>query len=348
MGRMSEWRRAAQLCCFLVVLIAAALRAGQPDSVNVGAVDFFGTLGIDVAAIREAMPLHAGDTMAEAKAADVKHAVITAVRRSAGAPPTDISTICCDPAGRLLIYIGLPGRNARTLPHLPPPSGSTCVPDAGAQLYDRAMAALQKALEAGDTAEDTSRGYALAHHPEYREAQLALRRYAVAHGSRLRRALRECADAENRAAAAHLLGYASRSRAQIATLVRAANDADGTVRNNAVRALWVLVSARDRTAATKIPAAPFIAMLNSGAWEDRNKAGLLLSALITPKASSALADLRSRAMESLVEMARWQDAGHARPYRVLLGRLAGLDDARVNELISAGEVEAIIRAAERR
>jgi hypothetical protein len=348
MGSPHRSHGATSLCRCLVVLSVPVVCAAQPDSLQVGAVDFFGTAGIDLTSIRAAVPLHPGDTIAMANAADVKRRVTAAVTRAGGAPPTGVSTVCCDPAGRLLIYIGLPGHNVRTVAYLPPPSGSSCVPDAGVQLYDRAMAALQKAIEAGDTAEDMSSGYALAHHPQYRDAQLALREYAVAHGPLLRTALRGCGRAENRAAAAQLLGYASRSRAQIDALVRAARDSDAAVRNNVVRALWVLASSRDPTTVAMIPSAPFIEMLSSGVWEDRNKAGLLLSTLITMTSANALADMRRNAMDSLVEMARWQDAGHAYPYRVLLGRLAGFDDRRLNELISAGEVQAIIDAAQRR
>jgi HEAT repeat protein len=330
-----------------VLLALPLLCAAQPDSLEVGAIDFFGASGMDLASIRAALPIGPGATISKANAASMKTGVDAAVTRVAGAPPTDVSIVCCNPGGHILIYIGLPGKNVRTISHLPPPSGSSCLPSAAVRLYERDMNALQKAVQAGDTAEDTSGGYALSHYPEYRDAQLALRKYAVAHGSLLRSALRGCASAQNRAAAAQLLGYAVRSRAQVDALVRAANDSDASVRNNAVRALGVLASFRSRKTAQMIPAGPFIAMLNSGTWEDRNKAGLLLSALITQKRSNMLAAVRRDAMDSLVEMARWQNRGHADLYRVLLGRVAGLDAARLNELISAGDVEAIIDAARR-
>ena len=63
----------------------------------------------------------------------------------------------------------------------------------------------------------------------------------------IRSALDDCPQPQNRAAAATLLGYANRSRAQIDALVHAANDTDRVVRNNAVRALGVLASAQSRT-----------------------------------------------------------------------------------------------------
>lgn len=344
--RLPTCLRPLWLC--LVTLSAPSLCVAQADSVQVGSLDFFGTAGIDVASIRAAMPLHPGDTIAPDDAAALKARVNTAVARLAGAPATDVSIVCCDASGRALIYIGLPGKNVRARSHLPPPAGSSCLPEVALRLYDRATDASQAAIQAGDTAEDHSNGYALSHHPAYRAAQLALREYAITHASLLRAALAGCARPGDRSAAAQLLGYANRSPAQIDALVRAANDSDRAVRNNAVRALWVLASGRSRAEIARIPAAPFIAMLNSATWEDRNKAGLLLSALATRRHSNTLADLRRNAMDSLVEMARWDDPGHAYAYRVLLGRLAGFDDVRVNELISTGKVETIIEAAQRR
>jgi hypothetical protein len=320
----------------------------QADSVQIGSLDFFGTAGVDVAAIRAAIPVREGDTIASDKSAELKARVSTAVAGVTGRPATDVSVVCCDRSGRALIYVGLPGTNARNVRHLPSPTGAVCLPAAALRLNDGATDALQKAIQAGDTAEDVSRGYALSHNPEYRDRQLALREYALEHERQVRSALRQCAQANNRAAAAQVLGYANRSRAQIDALVRAANDPDRNVRNNAVRALAVLASAHSRAEIARIPARPFIAMLNSATWEDRNKAGQLLSALLVRADAAALADIRRSAMDSLVEMARWRDHAHADAYRRLLGILAGLDDHRLNELVAAGEVETIIAAARRR
>ena len=45
-----------------------------------------------------------------------------------------------------------------------------------------------------------------------------------------------------------------------------------------------------------------------------------------------LAELRSRALPSLFEMAQWQSPGHAFAYRAILGRVAGLDEAQIEKL----------------
>jgi len=343
---MASLLRAIGTCVIAVVVAAAA--TAQPDTIAIGSIDFFGTTGVDVAAVTAALPVRAGDTIAPDTSKDVKQRIVEAVTRAAGTPPSDVNLVCCDARGSAMIYIGLPGRNVREVPHRPAPRGEACLTADAMRLSAGAWDAMQKAITSGDAAEDFSTGYAVSHYPEYRKVQLAMRDYALAHEAAIRAALSGCADAEQRAVAAQLLGYANRSRAQIDALVGASRDPDPTVRNNAVRALGALASAKTQSYATRIPAAAFIPLLNSGTWEDRNKAGLLLSALIKAGDKSLLDQLRGSALDSLIEMARWHDPGHADVYRLLLGRLAGLDERRLNELVAAGDVETIVAAAQRR
>lgn len=336
------------ICRSVVALAIAAAATAQSNATTIGAVDFFGTTGVDVGAVRGAVPVRVGDRIAPDTLDDLHQRIIDAVTRAAGARPTDVHVVCCDARGSTMIYIGLPGRNVRDVPHRAAPGGNACLAADAMRLDERASDAVQKAIASGDATEDFLNGYALSHHPEYRQAQLAMRDYAVAHDASIRAALGDCADAEQRAAAAQLLGYAKRSRAQIDALVAASSDPDRTVRNNAVRALWALASAKTRSDAAAIPAAAFIPLLNSGTWEDRNKAGLLLSVLIKAGDRSLLDQLRASALDSLIEMARWHDRGHADSYRALLGRIAGLDEARLNELLDAGDVDKIVAAVQRR
>jgi hypothetical protein len=115
------------------------------------------------------------------------------------------------------------------------------------------------------------------------------------------------------------------------------------MRNNSVRALGVLASSSERVSAW-IPAEDFARMLNSGVWTDRNKAGLLLDVLSRRRDRRLLRVLRSQALESLVEMARWRDAGHASYARMILGRIAGIEEVRLQQLADSGKVEEIINA----
>ena len=47
-------------------------------------------------------------------------------------------------------------------------------------------------------------------------------------------------------------------------------------------------------------------------------------------------------------MARWQDAPHATVYRLILGRIAGIEESRLVELANGTGVEEIIAAAKKK
>ncbi|HTI39589.1 MAG TPA: hypothetical protein VL484_18650 [Vicinamibacterales bacterium] len=330
------------LACLLCT--AAASARSKSDSIVIGAIDFFGTSGVDLAGVRAALPFKSGDALNEADFDLLKIRINPVVTAHTGKPVTDVSGVCCDDQHRLLLYIGLAGRNSRAVRREKPPKGKSCLEQAARDLYGQAIDAMQKAIDAGETAEDHSQGYALSENAGFRARQLAMRDYAVGHEPLLETALSGCRVPEDRQAAAHLLGYADQSHASIQALVEASHDSDATVRNNAIRALWVL-AASGQPAGRWIPASPFVAMLNSATWEDRNKAGLLLSALTERKDPALLRDLRREAMESLVEMARWHEASHAMPYRFLLGRIGGIDEERLGHLVADGKVEEIVAAA---
>jgi uncharacterized membrane protein len=323
---------------------------GSPysQSARMGAIDFFGTSGIDVQKVRSALPVLERAEVSQDQMPSIRDQISQAIATTVGHPPTDIASVCCDAQQNILIYVGLGGNNSARFSLLSAPKGSTCLPRQALTLYDQAMDAVKHAVEnGGDVSEDDSHGYALANDATLRAKQVAMHEYAVAQARIIEGALHDCGKPEHRQAAAELLGYATKSEAQISALVRASRDADEEVRNNAIRALGVLAQSNPTTA-TQIPADGFIEMLNSGRWTDRNKAGLLLMALTGAHPLQLLEQLRAQALSSLIEMAQWRDAGHAYPYRVMLGRIAGFDDARTEQLIQSGGVGEIVAAARNR
>jgi len=343
-GRAPVSTLAVATVAVAIVLVGVAIAwSEEPSSTTrIGVVDFFGTSGVDVAAVRRRLPLRAGDTLEESRFEELQQKIQAAVEAVVHRSPTDVAGVCCDAHGGWLLYIGLAGSNHHPATHQPVPSGSACLPATAVDLYTRAVDANMKAAQKGDTAEDDSQGYALGNDPDLRQAQLALRDFAVKNAGPIRAALRDCSLAENRQAAAALLGYADRSAEQTAQLVQSANDADALVRNNALRALEVLAAT---PAGAGMQADALVGMLNSGSWTDRNKAGLLFMRLTERRDPHLRSVLAHQALASLVEMARWQDAPHALPYRLILGRIGGIEEKRLLELTSSGKVETIITAA---
>lgn len=328
----------------LVLALALAAQAFSQDrSVAVGHIDFYGHAGLAPDRLRAALPVREGDRLSpEAKEQTVDR-IKQAITQAAGRAPTDVATICCDDRGRLVIYVGLPGASVRQIRYNPAPRGSARLPPAAIKAYREADQAWSDAMRRGVYGEDDSRGYALSLDPEARAKQLALHTYAARHAARVRRVLESARDAGQRRIAAEVLGYAGLSRAQVRALARAGRDVDDGVRNNALRALGVLARSSARAAAL-IPADGFVEMLNSGTWSDRNKSAGLLSTLTARRDPQLLGLLRARALSSLVEMARWHFPGHADGARLMLGRIAGVEEKSLAEMVARGEIEPIISA----
>jgi hypothetical protein len=327
----------------LIILLLAAVTFGQENQRPIGEIDFYGYAGFDLEKVRAALPLREGDDFKDSEFVETLDRIRAAITTVIGKPPTDIAVVCCDDQGGQMIYIGLPGKSIRNMPFNPTPKGPVRFPARVIDLYQQTMEASSKDVRKGASKEDDSKGYALSSDPELRAKQLATREYATHHEQLVLRVLALSKDAEQRIVAAHMLGYARQSKEQIQALVRAGYDSDETVRNNAIRALAVLAQSNPRLAA-RIPAEQFIVMLNSGSWTDRNKAGFLLDELSRGRNPRLLSRLRSQALDSLIEMARWRSRGHAGTARILLGRIAGIEETRLQQLVNAGEVDQILKA----
>jgi HEAT repeat protein len=117
--------------------------------------------------------------------------------------------------------------------------------------------------------------------------------------------LHESSEADRRALAAQLLGYVTDKQSVVDDLVQAMRDPDENVRNNAMRALMVFT--RMTTApAPRVPYEPFVEMLNSPVWTDRNKSSNGLQQLSRGRDAALLSALREQVLGSLVEMAAWK------------------------------------------
>ena len=160
----------------------------------------------------------------------------------------------------------------------------------------------------------------------------------------LRAVLRESADAQHRALAAEIICYAANKRAVVKDLVYGMSDPDSGVRNNSMRALAVIAIFAQRSPKQRItvPVKPFIDMLNSIVWTDRNKSSLTLYELTKNRDPEVLAKLRERALPSLVEMSRWKSPGHSsRPF-FLLGRVGNISEDQIQKIWDGGNRETLI------
>ena len=334
------------LTCLVWLQPLPSVVASRPDQQRtIANIEFFGYGHFDVVKLRSAMPIQAGESIMQADWNTYRSRIDEAIRSQTGKAPTDVRFVCCDGKGNSMIYIGVAGTSSVALQHKPAPTGQVRLPANALKLNQETEEALNRAVVAGRVQEDHSNGYALSTDPELRAKELQIREFALANEAMLRTVLFSSSNAEHRAIAAEFLGYVNVSARQIANLTEAARDSDEGVRNNAIRALGVIASSSQQRARMISPN-PFIALLKSDKWFDRNKGGWLLISLTASRDPKLLKQLRKEAMDALVEMARWQFAGHASSARRLLGRIAGIEEARLDTLID-DQAETIIAAAQK-
>jgi len=338
-----SFRSVAAICLLVISSHSIHRASAQEQPVPIGAIDFYGYGGIDVDKIRAALPVHIGDsfpTMEAERAMSPK--IREVVLQMTGKQATGVANVRIDKA--YLIYIGLAGATMKKFPLNPAPTGSAVLTQKMLDNYNQKMDLWPKAVAAG-AADDQSNGYPLSSIPELRTVELTTRDLALQNEDLILNVLKTAADPKQRIAAADALGYAKQSPTQIDALVEASHDPDSYVRNNATRALVVLAQSNPKTAA-QIPAEPFIEMLSSESWTDRNKAGFVLQSLTAGRDPKVLSALRAQALDSLIEMAKWHEAGHAYPFRIMLGRIGGIDEKQLNEMAGKNDqVDAIITAA---
>ena len=309
-----------------------------------GEIDFFGSKGIDVTAIRAVLPIREGEAFPPAKfksVEDLRRQIAVSVRQVLGRDPTGVVFVCCDANQHAAVFIGLPGASYQDPVFNPKPVGAVRLPREAIKLGEKMDDAFADAVMRGHGSEDDSAGYTLPDDPKARKAGLALRDYALRNEARLFEVLASSSDGDQRATAAQMIGYGRKSDAQVAALVHASLDPDDGVRNNAVRALEVLATAKPELA-RQIPLAPYIQLIRSGAWSDHNKASLVLVALTATRDPKVLAQLHAEALDSLLEMGRWRSSGHAEAALTVLGRMAGIAEDRLQKLVDGGDAAAIL------
>lgn len=326
----------------VAILIATASAFFQEESFPIGAIEFYGHAGVEADRLRAALPLRVGDQVVSGTKEKIVADITQAIKQKTGRDVADVAPVCCDDRGRLLIYIGLRDESVRQTSYNTEPRGSARLSPTAIKVHREAGEALSEAMRKGVSGEDDSQGYALSLDPNARVRQIALHEYAARHSAPVRHVLASSRDVEQRQTAAEILGYANRSREQIHALIRASHDVDSGVRNNAIRALAVLARSSSEAAAM-IPGECFIDLLNSGIWTDRNKSVALLAVLSKGRDARLLTCLREQALTSLVDMARWSNRGHADYARLLLGRIAGIDEKSLTAMLDKQEIEPIIK-----
>ena len=330
----------------LTFVLLAALPVTSPalaQSPEIGHIDFYGARTVSTTTLRGALRIKEGDSVTSAVLDEARRLeTVPGVQRAA------VDAVCCE-EGKTTLYVGIEETGSPALAFHPAPTGTVLLPDEVLRGYEAFESAFARALEVGDFAEDDSQGHALMHFPAAREAQEGFVHLATQNQSTLANVLHQSANQQHRAIAAQVLAYSPAKRTIVADLVQATRDPYPTVRNNAVRALAIIAGfgRRHPDRGILVPPEPLIDLLNSLVWTDRNKSSMALMQVTETRDSALLAQLKAKALPSLVEMARWRSPGHAMASFIILGRIAGIPESEIFAAWQSGRREEIIRAAQR-
>ena len=321
------------------LLTTTAARAQLP---RVGIIDFYGLRKTTPAQVREVLGIAVGDSLTSL-------ALFTMPARIADLPgvvSAAIDPVCCE-EGKTMLYVGVVEEGAKTLELRAPPDGKSRLPADVLQAGAAFAQAHMRAVMRGFAKEDVSQGHSLMADSTARMIQLRFVDLASRYRDTLRAVLRTSDDEDHRALAAQVLAYSANKQSVVTDLVYAMLDHSSEVRNNATRALWLIAAYGQQHPELKItvPYEPFIDLLNSVAWTDRNKASLALMQLTEGRDPALMTALRTRAFDAVVDVAQWTNPGHAMAGIVILGRLAGIPDAEIYAMYERGEKNKIIEAA---
>jgi HEAT repeats len=339
---------------YLLTLLFTLLTPQSPDAFPVlGIIDFYGLRTVPEAQLLQTLPYHLGDTIPIDQFKSQKHVVEQKLASLPGVAGAYLTLVCCAHDGthdrKSILYVGIEEANTPCQKFQPAPAGSVRVTQDVLGAGRDFDVTFHKSILKGNFAEDDSQGHALDRDPDVRAIQLRFVVLADVHLANLKDVLHNSSDSEQRALAAQVLGYVKDKQAIVADLVAATRDPDSDVRNNATRALLVFAEFSPKPPVQKIniPPEPFIEMLNSCVWSDRNKSSGALAKLAEKRDPALLAEIRNQALPSLLEMASWKYLGHAWYSLMILGRIGGLSDDEIQKDLEQGNSASVVAAAQK-
>ncbi len=312
-------------------LFGSSLFAGQADlTPRVGAIEIYGARKVPIQKIEKALDVKAGDILPSREEAEDR------VNKVPNVLVSRVEAACC--IGKdMILYVGVEERDAPHMEFHPAPGGlATLAPSVMAN-YRRFLDEVEDSIRYKNADEDLTNGYSLMADPDCRNLQKGFLEAVAADLPNVARVVRDAVDPEQRAAAVYLLQYAPRGERTTPVMTDgiqwALQDDDDTVRTSAMNSLRaVLVGAKlHPDQPIRFEATWLVSLMNSVVWSDRFRASQALATLTETPNPEALEMLRSRALPSVVEMARWHDLKHALPAFLLAGRLAGIDEEQIKQ-----------------
>src|SRR5262245_35150552 len=219
--------RSAAIAVTLALAVSSSVAMGQSSdqAIVVGIIDFYGLRQLSAEVVRAQLTVSEGDTISFS--GDERPAFMGASEARLTALPgvshARLNLVCCD-NGRAIVYVGIQEQGAKAMSFRAAPEGEARLAPDIVQAEAELSKAWAEAVERGDAGEDRSQGHSLAHAPAVRAIQDRFIVYAKRDLPELRRVLRTSSNAEERALAADVLGYAPDKRAVVSDLVYGLSD----------------------------------------------------------------------------------------------------------------------------
>jgi hypothetical protein len=318
------------------MLATAVLMVMAAQAPIVGDIEIFGAHKISNEKILHALGAQPGQPLPPSKA-KLEEALLAVD----GVARASVEAVCCD-AGKAILYVGIEERGAAAFSLRDQPQGDLQLPEEIVQAYRDFTVALAHAAREGDTHEDIKQGHSLMDNIACNVIQRRFAGFAELDLEVLQAVLREAEDEEQRAVAAYVLGYAPKKALVVNDLQLALRDPDPDVRANAIRALKpiALLAQRDPDLGIRVETTWFVEMLNSTVLKDRLQAvQTLLTLTEHGLPEPTYKHLWERGLQPLEEMARWRNLEYVLPSYLLLGRMAGVSDAELEQAWAGGDRE---------
>lgn len=330
-------------CIFLALAMSVVARA-EDITPRVGVVEIYGARKVSAQKIKSAMGVKAGDPLPP------REDVEDRIDKVSGVLTSRVEAACCDQRN-MVLYVGVEERDQPHFDFHATPTGSVALPAEIVENYHAFLNAVSESLHSHNADEDLTNGYSLMADPEARRLQETFIEFAATNLSQIDQVLRQSADPEQRAIAAYLLPYGPRTPRTTKTVVDglqyALQDQDDAVRQTAMHSLQAVAVGAKLHPGQHVYIEPtwFVELLNSVVWSDRRGASQALVNLTENRDPETLSLIRARALQSVVEMARWHDLEHALPAFILAGRLAGLDEKEIQAAWVSGDREPVLKQA---
>ena len=318
----SKSTRVRQASVLLLICLAGTNVLDAQTKVT--SIDYFGLRTIEQADIEAALDIKTGEPLGLSVAE-----IASRVKAIEGVADVNVAPV--QYPGNLALFIGVRESAQATARFRDPPEGDVKLdPDLGKR-YRRLMQMLMPAIRAGKAGEDRSAGHSISEYEPMQKRQKELIPIADEQFDMLATVLQESADVDSRTAAAHIIAYATDKSRVAEVLQYACDDADPGVRNNAVRALSVLGAYANENPEVDLDVdpSPFIQLLGSVTWTDRNKGSAAMDSLTKTRNPELLKALKERAMPELIEMAKWKSDGHAFFAIRIIARLADVPEDEI-------------------